>query len=235
MRRRPPTREPREPRPDPRPGRITRIAPQAHDPDRVSVFIDGEFAFGLPALVAAAERLAPGVDLDDTRLASLLAQDETARATTASLAFLAYRPRSEREVRDRLRQKGYGPEAVEGAIAKLREWRYLDDADFARRWVENRAIHRPAGGRLIAQELQRKGVDRETVREALAEAEIDERAAALEVARERARRLAGEDPATARRRLAAYLARRGFGYDAVRPALDAVLGESPDEDDPGEA
>jgi regulatory protein len=217
----------------PAPGRISAVTPQANDPDRVSVFIDGAFAFGLPALAALEEKLAPGDVLDAARITALLATDERARATTAAIAFLAYRPRSEREVRDRLRLKGYSPEAIDAAVEKLAGWRYLDDEEFARRWVENRTIHQPRGARLIEQELRTKGVERETAKRAVEEAEIDERAAALEVARDRARRLAGDDPAAARRKLAAYLARRGFGWDAVRPALDAVLGDEREASEDG--
>ena len=215
-----------EPRRDPRPGRVTRIEPQRHDPDRVSIFIDGEFAFGLPALEADVQGVAVGEEIDGERLALLLALDEKARAVSAALAFLAYRPRSEREVRDRLRQKGYPPEAIEAAAEKLIGWRYLDDADFARRWVENRETHQPRGRRLLEQELRRKGIDRDTARDTVEEAGIDERATALELARDRLRRLSGSDPAANRRRLADFLARRGYGWDVVRPTLDAVLGEA---------
>ena len=96
------------------------------------------FAFALPAQLVADERIEVGDVLDEARVASLRAADEASRATEAALVFLGYRPRSEREVRDRLRRGGYGPDAIDHAIARLHEWRYLDDADFARRWVENR-------------------------------------------------------------------------------------------------
>ncbi len=225
---------PEDRRQEPYPGSVTAIRAQVNDPDRVSVFIDGEFGFGLPAISAIEEGLAVGQHLDAERLAQLLAIDERARAATAALAYLAYRPRSEQEVRGRLRQKGYSPPAIDHAIGKLAGWRYLDDEEFARRWVENRTVHQPRGARLIEQELRTKGVAKETAKQAIEDAEIDEKAAALEVARDRARRLSGDDPAAARRKLAAYLARRGFGWDAVRPALDAVLGESEeDADDEG--
>ncbi|MFM9106325.1 MAG: regulatory protein RecX [Chloroflexota bacterium] len=224
--------DPRAPRQPPAPGRITAIRAQVNDPDRASVLIDGEFAFGLPALAVAEERLAPGQDLDAGRIAALLAIDERARAASAALAFLAYRPRSGKEVRDRLRQKGFAPPAIDHAIARLESWRYLDDEEFARRWVENRTTHHPRGGRLIEQELRVKGVDRDIARGAVDGAAIDERAAAIEAAVDRARRLSGEEPAAARRKLAAWLARRGFGWDAVRPALDAALGPDEDPADP---
>ena len=144
-------------------GRITEIAPQARDPERVSVFLDGVFAFGLPREVALREGLTVGDELDAERVAELRAVDEAARATSAALAFLSYRPRSEREVRDRLRQKGYARAATDAAVAKLEGWRYLNDEDFARFWVEHRAANQPRGRLLLEQGLRRKGIDRELV------------------------------------------------------------------------
>ena len=114
---------------------------------------------------------------------------------------------------------------IEHAIARLHEWRYLDDADFARRWVENRTAHRPRGKRLLQQELRHKGIDSETARDVIDEAELDETGAAEALARRRLPSYAGDDPAAIRRRLGAYLARRGYGYDVIRVALDRALGE----------
>ena len=107
------------------------------------------------------------------------------------MVFLGYRPRSEKEVRDRLRRGGYEQDAIEHAIARLHEWRYLDDADFARRWVENRTTHRPRGRRLLQQELRHKGIDGEIARDAIDDAELDETGAAEALARRRLPSYAG--------------------------------------------
>ena len=222
MRPRPPATT--EPRPEPRAGTVTAITAQAQDPERVSVFLDGAFAFGLPALVAHDEGLRLGDLIDAARAAALVARDEAARATSAAVAFLGYRPRSEKEVRDRLRQKGYATEAVDQAVAKVAGWGYLDDANFARLWVDGRSGSR--GRRLLEQELRHKGVERETAREALDEAALDELGAALEAGRKRLRQIGGADPAASRRRLGAYLVRRGYGYDTVRTVLERLLGEA---------
>jgi regulatory protein len=215
----------------PRAGRITALRPTKRDPDRIAVDLDGSFAFALPAALVADERLEVGDALDGERVRVLLAADQASRATEAALVFLGYRPRSEKEVRDRLRRGGFEQEAIDHAISRLHEWRYLDDADFARRWVENRAAHRPRGKRLLQQELRHKGIDTETAREAIDDADLDETGAAEALARHRLPAYAGDDPAAIRRRLGAYLARRGYGYDVIRAALNRALGEPEDLDD----
>ena len=219
----------------PRAGQVTALRPTKRDPDRIAVDLDGSFAFALPAQLVADERIEVGDALDGERVSALLAGDQASRATEAALVFLAYRPRSEKEVRDRLRRGGYEQEAIDHAISRLHGWRYLDDADFARRWVENRTVHRPRGKRLLQQELRHKGIDTETAREVIAEVDLDETGAAEALARRRLPSYAGDDPVAVRRRLGAYLSRRGYGYDVIRVALERALGEEDegDEDDRG--
>ena len=219
------------PPPTVRAGRVTALRPTKRDPDRIAVDLDGSFAFALPATLVGDERIEVGDLLDVDRVTALLAADQASRATEAALVFLSYRPRSEKEVRDRLRRGGYEPDAIEHAIGRLHEWHYLDDADFARRWVENRTAHRPRGKRLLQQELRHKGIDGEIARDAIDDANLDETGAAEALARRRLPSYAGDEPAAIRRRLGAYLARRGYGYDVIRIALDRALGEADDMDD----
>ena len=208
---------------EPRAGEITRIAHQQKNPERVSVYIDGEFAFGLPATEVVSRGLRRGqrLTLEDSEI--LAAVDEGSRATDAAVQFISYRPRSEREVRDRLRKRGYSDPAIEIAVEKCRGWGYLDDQSFAEFWVDNRVRHRPRGARMLSQELWQKGVDRKVIETVLEEAELNEHEAALELARKRAPRLANLEPDVRKRRLSDYLARRGYGWDVIRPVLDEVL------------
>lgn len=207
------------------PGVISRITPTRRDPERVSIFIDEAFAFALPTLLVMQRGLKRGDALDDAAVRELEGLAVAEKATEAALNFVSYRPRSEREVRDRLRQRAYPPAAIDYAIEKMRGWRYLDDKGFAEFWVESRIEHAPRGRRALASELHAKGVDRSVVSDVLDNVEFDESSAALELAQKRLRSLAGLDPETRKRRLSAYLARRGYGWDVVGPVLRQVLGD----------
>jgi regulatory protein len=211
---------------------VTRLTPLSRKPGHYTVELDGRGGLTITEEALVRFAIQVGDRLDEVKVAELTAADELGRATEAALVFLAHRPRAEREVRDRLRRGSFTPSTVEAVIGRLHEWRYLDDADFARRWVENRTTHRPRGRRLLQQELRQKGIDAETVREVIAEADLDEVAAAEELARRRLGGSAGEDPAAARRRVSAYLARRGYGYDVIRIALERAMGPAEDVDDP---
>ena len=221
------------PEPALRPGTVTALTGQARDPERLNLAIDGVFACGIDREVAARVGIRVGEVLDAEQLQALRAADEIAQATNSAIVFLTYRARSEREVRDRLQQKGYSPAAITGAIEKLQGWGYLNDAEFARAWTENRAQHQPRGRRLLAQELRQKGVDRELVAATIDDAAINEVADALALARKRLRP-SGDDPAAIqaeKRRLGGYLGRRGYGYDVIRPVLARLFGPDDSADD----
>jgi regulatory protein len=216
--------EPRE-RKDPSPGTITAISSQANDPERVSVFIDGDFAMGLARDVSDAANLYVGQELSASDLASLQVSEQLARATSAALNYLAWRPRSEGEVRQRLRRSDTPADVIDKVVEKLRDWRYIDDEDFARRWIENRAAHRPRGTRVLTQELRAKGIDPELASTTVDEAEIDEASDALELARKRYGQLSDLEPDVRERRLTGFLARRGYGFDIIRSVIETLRTE----------
>lgn len=213
---------------------ITRIAPQQRDPERMNVFVDGKFAFGLATAIVEERGLRVGQTLPSDEIAALRDQDEVTKAVNKALVFLTARPRSVREVRDRLAKKGVEPAVIEAVLERLSGWGYIGDDDFARYWVENRGLNQPRGKRLLRQELWQKGVARETVDEVLAKSELDEAGAALELARKRLRQLRALDEQTQRRRLSAYLQRRGYDYPTIKRALDTLLIPSEDNTEGGE-
>lgn len=213
------------------PGPVTGISARKRERGRFTIAIAGAPAFTLSEEILFRSRLQIGDEVDSAAITRLLADDDIARSTEAALHFLAYRARSEQEVRDRLKRGGFSPEAIDATIARLNEWRYLDDADFARRWVESRARGKPRGQRLLRQELRQKGIDAETSRHVIAEADLDEVSAATDLARKRLHTMASEDPVAIRRKIGAYLARRGYGFDVVRKALEQATGESQAGDD----
>lgn len=211
-------------------GTISRIAPQ-RDPERVSIYLDGQFALGLSVLVAEERGLRVGQHLSAEQVASLRAADTIDKAVNKALAFLTIRPRSIREVRDRLKEKEVLPATIDAVIERLAGWGYIGDEGFARYWVENRGVNQPRGKRLLRQELWRKGVERETVEQVLDDATIDEYGDALALARKRLGQLRMLDEATQRRRLGSYLQRRGYDWPTTKRALDALLRPAGDGDE----
>jgi len=141
-------------------------------------------------------------------------------ALDRAVGYLAARARSKREIEQKLLQAGYRPCTVEMVIYKLQRENLLDDADFARQWVESRQHHKLGRSR-IAQELRHKGVSQEEAEEAMAIIEDeDQLAGAVALAEKAAARIKpGEDMRKATNRIAAMLARRGYSWDIAKEAI----------------
>jgi regulatory protein len=177
---------------------------------RARVFVDGEFWAEIDAGVAAERGLREGVALSLDELDAARVAGERALAMSRALNFLGYRARSEKEVRDRLRRYSYGEETVEGVVARLRELGYLDDEDFARLVVREKA--RRYGPRRVSAELRRSGVDAE-----LAQGVVDEEFSGrseIEQARSAAARRYNRWGSDAEaRRVYGFLVRRGYSAE----------------------
>lgn len=211
-------------------GTITRFVPQ-RDPNRVSIYLDGRFIFGLNATIAEEHGLRVGQVLSAAEVNALREREELNKAVDKALAFLTSRPRSIREVRDRLKEKEIPPDTIDAVVTRLEGWGYVGDEGFARYWIENRGANQPRGKRLLRQELWRKGVERETVDQVLEELDVDEAGGALALARKRFNQLSGYDEQTQRRRLAAFLQRRGYDWPTVKGALDTLFTTTEGADD----
>lgn len=170
-----------------------------------------------------------GLNVGDTvAAASVLAwqrDDDERLALEAGLNFISYRPRSTKEVADHLRKKSFEKSACDHAIRRLKELGYLDDAAFARFWVESRTAHRPKGKRALSWELRQKGIADATIEDVLARFAGDETALARAVAQKRAATLAAADYPVFRGKLGTYLARRGFSYEVVEQVVDDLWAE----------
>jgi regulatory protein len=156
--------------------------------------------------------------------------DDPELVLAAALRFLEARARSVAEVRRRLTQAGYQPALVDGAIARLVDLGMLDDASFARSWIESRDRARPRGERALRQELRLKGLDGALVDEALGErgaagADVDELAARRVLARHAAALGRVADPRARRQRAYALLARNGFDPEICATSVRAFLAE----------
>ena len=202
--------------------KITALEAQKRNPNRVNVYLDGEFAFGLARIVAA--WLKVGDTLDEAKIHKMELDDARERALQQALLFLSYRARSESEIRKNLRKHEMPEEVIEETIARLRQDGLANDNQFARAWVENRATFRPRSRRMMAMELRQKGLDEETASAALQE--VDDEALAYEAAQKKAARFAKLEWQDYRKKLSEFLARRGFSYAVIAPVVTKIWNET---------
>lgn len=199
--------------------KITALKQQQKNKERVSVFLDGEYAFGVTMSVAMT--LKKGQLLTDEDVARLKHGDTFDKAFHAALRYLGYRPRSQHEVETYLAKKEYDEEVVEGTIARLYEYGYLDDEAFARSWLSDRERLKPKGERGLSYELRQKGISDEVI--ALVLEELDEESSALRAVEPKLARWLTLDEQAMKRKINGFLGRRGFSYDAIRAVVEEAL------------
>jgi regulatory protein len=208
-------------------GVITALEVQKRDKERVNVFIDGEFVFGLNLLDAA--RLRKGQVLSEAEIAVLREADAVVQAVNTAAHFLSYRPRSEQEVRRNLTEKETPEAVIDAAIERLRGLGYLDDAAFARYWVENRSQFKPLSHRALRQELRQKGLSDTSIAEALSEQ--NESDLAYKAATTQLRKLRNRSLREFKTKMNAFLQRRGFSYSTTQDVVTRLI-EALEVDDP---
>jgi regulatory protein len=202
---------------------ITRIQAQKKNSSRRSVFLDGKFAFGLDEEVVSRLGLEKGENLTEGRIKEILSQKAENEAKNAALRFLSFRRRTEKEIRDKLRKKGFDDKSIGRTIDKLKEYDLINDTEFAAAWVMERLAYKPRGKRLLAQELWKKGIRKDIIDQVTEELCRDEEKSATELLEKIKGRYKNLEPKVARRRMYGLLLRRGFSYEAAKSVLAPLI------------
>lgn len=210
---------------------VTGLDPAKRRSGWIEIQLDGAPLCVLPQEDVWRLGLAKGDSIEQNELEALLLESQRAEAMRIGLRYLSVRPRSRREVDRRLRRDRLEAAAIEPTLDRLVELGYLDDADFAAAFARDRIRLRPCGVRRLRSDLLSRGVSASDAEAGIAAAMDEERVTEQDlldrVAGKRAARLTDVDGEKAKRRLFAYLARRGFAAGAIRAWIDANL---PEED-----
>jgi regulatory protein len=210
-------------------GTISALKVQQHQPTRVSVFLDGTFAFDVSQELVREWGLWVGRRLSAADQVRLAAAEQLLAAQATALQYLATRPRTAHEVRQKLRRSGVADQVAEQVIARLQARGTLDDAAYVHAYLTSRLTSRGYGPQRLRQELHQRGIGRALVEEAVQQdlAAEDVLAAARMQAAKRWARLAREtDLAQRRQKLWAFLRRRGFPAAIVQQVLTEVTEET---------
>ncbi len=201
---------------------ITALKPQKQG-KRVNLFLDNEFALGLSREVVAEAGIQLGQKLSQAEVEELKQAELLHRALAQALNFLSYRPRSKAEIKTKLSRLGYEEEIIQKTINRLQEMGLADDAAFAKFWKENRESFSPRSKRLLARELRGKGIDPELIGEVINE--VDNELEAYRAGQKKARSLSQLNYFDFRKKLSAFLYRRGFNYEVIKPVVERLWQE----------
>ncbi len=215
-----------------RDGVITALVARRSQADRIGLHLEGRFAFDLSAVVVDRAGLRAGDPLTADRQRELLAEDAPYRARERALRLLGVRDRSQREVEMRLRQAGFDADVIGQTVVWLAGLDYLNDRRFAATYAAEKE-RTGWGAHRIRAELASKGVERSVIDEVLERQDeagspgATEGADALEqTVRRRFSSQFAADPQGAERRLAGFLARRGYDWDTIGRMARMLRAES---------
>lgn len=160
--------------------------------------------------------------------------NELEKLYNKSLRFLSYRPRSEKEVADYLSKKlskaksasGGNPEdIIKEVIKKLKEYKFINDEEFSRWWIESRTKIKPRSWRTIGFELKNKGISKEVIEEEISK--LKDKVSDLEMAKKllekKIKRYKDLPRQEIYQKLGRFLASKGFNWDTIKQSINEML------------
>lgn len=197
------------------------MSSQRRNPDRYSIFIEGEFVLGIDKKTIEDMDLRVGKLVDEKDLKKITSQEELNKAQAYALMLLGYRERSLREIEMRMRQKGYEEKLVEKVVKYLKDRNLINDKRFTQLWAESR-IKKGYGRWRIQSELEQKGVNREIGDEILKDlySGIDEVQVALDLVEKK--RWVSKEPPRLTERVSNLLRRRGFSFEVISDVVEKI-------------
>ena len=205
---------------------ITKIEYQKKDPERVNIYVDGEFFCGISLNVLAQENLYEGLTIDEQTLDRILKEDLESRFMNRAVEYLSRTVKTEFQVRQYLKNLKFKKKGIwfnediqldwdllfEQIIDSLKKYKYIDDEEFAHAFVQSRLNVKPRGKSVLISELLSKGVSKEIAQRVCDEEITDE----LEVLRNAFRkRFKDEKFNIQNQKMVGYLLRKGFSWDLI--------------------
>ena len=201
--------------------KITKIEAQVKNKGRYSIYVDDKFAFGISELGLIESKIKIGQELSESDLDNLKSESKIDKLYNQTLSLIMSRMRSRWEVEDYLRRKGAEPEISIAIISRLDSKNFINDLEFARKWVENRRLLKPTSRRKLRLELRQKRVSDTVVSEVLEEDDTDDREILKQEILKKRQQSRYQDDL----KLMQYLSRQGYNYDDIKNVLGELASD----------
>lgn len=169
--------------------------------------------------------LGKGSVLDESEFEQILYEQDLINSKKTAHNFVSYKPRTEKQVRDKLKEKQFSLENIEKAIEFLYEFDLLDDRSFAKSFIESKVKMKNYGISRMKVEMLKRGLDKDLVEDSLKQYYPHDSSydLALELANKKLKQLANKDFQKKKSSLVSYLQRQGYHWDVIKKILDALL------------
>ncbi len=194
---------------------ITNITLQVKNKKRCNLFVDGEFYCALSYETVMKNYLKNGLEIDKDKLEIIVEENEKQEALNRAVTYISKNLKTKRQVKDYLLGKGYSEEVAWYCVDKLKEYDYINDVEYSKRYIESTAKNQ--GNRLIEYKLMMKGVRKEDIQNAYLDTDINanENAKNIAIKYLKNKEITKENIAKTYR----YLIGKGFSYEQANYAL----------------
>ena len=190
--------------------------------DRYNIYIDDEFRFGVDENTLIRFDLQKGKEIGEEEIENIENEEVVVKAFNSAIRSLKLRDHSEKEIKDKLRQKEFNNSVIEKAIAKLYKLDFLNDERFARIWVSDRIKLKPKGKKALEIELKQKGVHSNIIEKVLEKSfgENGELELAKKVFAKADKKYSGLGSKEKKQKITEYMMRKGFRWGEVEKAFE---------------
>jgi regulatory protein len=201
--------------------KITSIEKQKKE-GRYNIFLDEEFAFGAYKETVFNFGLRINDELDEKKIAEIKSYDEINFGKKVAYRFLNYKPRSEKEVITKLKEKKISQQSINTILDSLKSLNFLDDKKYAKMYIEEKLEHKPEGRRLLEIKLNRKGLDKETVQNIMEEnySEETEIKKIEDLLLKYEKKVRAKTLSEKKQKCYRYLLSKGFAYDLITDVIN---------------
>jgi regulatory protein len=201
--------------------KITALTIQENNKNRCNIFIDGDFFMGVPIDLVYKNSLKVGDEVDTSLLESLASEKEYLEALSKAIDYVSKYLKTKKQVKTYLCNKGYSEKTVYAVLDKLIEYRYINDKEFAKRYIENNC--KTQGVNLLKYKLMMKGLKKDEISNIYEDANIDSKEIAKEIAIKKIKNkeITKENLSKVYR----YIISKGFSYEDASYAIDCIKGE----------
>ena len=199
--------------------KITDIQPQKKNMERMSIFVDNKFEFGLSAVDVAFFKLKIGDEIAQERYDYIIEHVIFGKARDRAFKYLGFKARSEREMKKKLEEYDFSEDMIFRVLELLKRYNYINDEAFAKSYVKDR-VHLKRYGKLkIQYELHEKGIDESIIASCLEDIPLNELENALQYIHKKSKDLSDQKE---RNRIYNALLRRGFSHEVIKQSFDTI-------------
>ena len=197
--------------------KITSIEPQKRK-GRYNVFLNEEFAFGADKETIFHFGLRKNDELSEERIKEIKDYDEFNLGKKTAFSFLGYKPRTEKELKKKLKEKKISEQNIEKTLNTLKEFKFLDDNQYAKMFLEEKLNYKPAGKRLISMKLAEKGIKKEVIENVISSqySEEKEKKKAKELLAKYIKKVKAKSDIDKKQKCYRYLLSKGFDFDIIK-------------------